>query len=340
MNSIGDREEELQAFKRIDLAVLASSCGFEVDRKETTRGTTIMRRGSEKIGISKKDGIWLFCVNREGGTGGTAIEFAQLYLEPGAHLGRVRQILRPYLSGSHMSTLKKEFRGKFTRVENTSASVDYQGIASRLASFDRIEGFNQYLCEDRSIPTSVLEHPRVKGRVRVSRKHGSVIFPHYGSADDNPKCVERAPNGYEIKGTGVNLFSKNGRKGLWTSAAFANDRILAVAESGVDALSYLALNDIDQTRIVSIGGNLNTFQPALLQSAIRKMREGTTVVSCVDNDPGGDKLNEQIDQLVSSCGCRVRFETHRPSKRNQDWNDTLRKEVHVQSKSIGRGHSL
>ena len=331
-NSFPDRREELEAFKReIDLTVVASACGFVVDPKETTRGFWTMRRGDEKIGISRKNGVWLYCMNMAGrnGEGGNVIDFVQNIMEPHSRLGRVRQVLRPYLNSSAVDSIRQKTFDKFRLppLESRPAAVDYLGIASRVSQFVRVVGHNDYLCNERAIPASVLEHPRVAGRVRLSTKHGSLIFPHYGTPNDNPKSEDRCLNGYEIKGRGVNFFSKGGRKGLWTSAGFDGDRILAVSESGVDALSYLALNNIDETRIVSIGGNFNSFQPELLKSAIGKMEEGAVVVSCVDNDPGGDKLTETIAKIVSECGrADIDFREHRPATRGEDWNAVLKAE--------------
>lgn len=325
-NRFDDRKDELRAFKQnIDIAVVASEYGFVVDKKETSRHVTMMRRGDDKIGISRKAGMYMFASNRDESLNGTIIDFAEHYIEPGASLGRIRQILRPYMNSSHMSTLRSQYAGKFVSIENNAApEVDYLGISARVSQFKKIEGHNSYLCDERAIPAQVLEHPRVRGRVLLSEKHGSIIFPHYGSTDTNPRTPDRCLNGYEIKGPGVNFFSKNGRKGLWASAGQNGDRILAIAESGLDALSYLAMNDMEATRIVSIGGQLNSFQPELLKSAIGRMEEGAVVVSCVDNDPGGDKLNTQIARIVSEVDKAVEFKEHRPSHPGQDWNDVLR----------------
>lgn len=341
-NRIGNRDDELQAFKKIDLSVIASAYGFAVDPKETTRHTAMMRRDGEKIGITQKNGVYLFASNRDQSVNGTAIEFVAHFAEPGANLGRVRQILRPFLGGAHLTTVLKEFKGKYAKeIRGSSSEIDYLGIATRVANFSRIEGHNDYLCNERAIPASLLEHPRVQGRVRVSPKHGSIIFPHYGTPDDNPKSLGRCLNGYEIKGPGVNFFSKNGRKGLWTTAGFEHDRILAVAESGVDALSVLALHGADETRIVSIGGKLNSFQPELIKSAIIKMRQGAMIVACLDNDAGGDRLTAQIRAIADSCSRNdLEFKDHRPSKRGLDWNAELQNAAQLQTKPHSRKLSM
>lgn len=324
--SIGDREDELEAFKKINLSVIASAYGFAVDPKETTRHTVMMRSANDKIGISQKNGIYVFASNRDQNVSGTAIDFVRHYAEPGANLGRVRQVLRPFLGGSHLTTVLNEHAGSYVKeIKASSSEVDYLGIAARVSKFQKIDGHNDYLCNERSIPKELLEDPRIQGRVRVNPSHGAIIFPHYGAPDNNPQNTERALCGYEIKGEGVNFFSKNGRKGLWASAGNKSDRVLAVAESGVDALSYLALHGYEDTRIVSIGGQLNTFQPELIKSAIGKMGQGAVIASCVDNDAGGDKLNETIAKIVAECGrSDIEFKEHRPATRGDDWNTVLK----------------
>lgn len=336
-NRIGNRDDELQAFKKINLSVIASAYGFVVDKKETTRHTTMMRRDNEKIGITQKNGVYLFASNRDQDVAGTAIEFVAQFAEPGANLGRVRQILRPFMGGAHLTTVLKDYKGKYVKdIRGSSSEIDYLGIATRIANFPKIEGHNDYLCNERAIPASLLEHPRVKGRVRWSDR-GSLIFPHYGTPDNNPQNPERALCGYEIKGN-VSMFSKGGRKGLFASAGFATDNILAVSESGVDGLSYLALHGAEDTRVVSIAGQLNDYQPELLKAAIGKMKPGSTIVGAFDADAAGDKFCEALMQIVGNCGrSDIDFRDHRP-ERGQDWNQVLKNKssLHDQSYSVPR----
>lgn len=323
-NSFGDRGAELDAFKKINLSVIASAHGFEVDRKETTRRTTMMRSSNDKIGISQKGDEYVFVSNRDQTVGGTSIDFAQKIIEPGCSLGRVRQLLRPFLSGTYYASIQKKYAGKFAAEIQPSSGYDFEAIAKRVSSFQPIVGHNPYLCDERAIPAGLLEHPRVRGRVLFSPSQRSVIFPHYGPPADDPSCSSRCINGYEIKADKVNLFSSGGRKGLWGSAGRENDRVLAVCESGLDALSYLALHGgAGDTRVLSISGNINDVQPSLLESAIGRMEQGSRIVAAFDADLGGDKLTERLKEVATQSGrTDLEFRDHRPQP-SLDWNDIL-----------------
>ena len=321
-NFIGDRERELDEFKRVNLSVIAASYGYAVVRKKTTRHSVLMESGNDKIIISKSGGDYIYC-SVYNSSSGTAIDFAQQVIESRCNLGRAMQLLRPFLSGSFYSSALQKHAGSYA-TEIKPSSRDFVAVAARLTNFQPITGHHPYLCDERQIPAELLQHPRIRGRVRHSTKYSSIIFPHYGAPETDPNSTDRCINGYEIKGQGVNMFSKGGRKGLFASAAFDHDKVLAVAESGLDALSYLTLHGPEETRAVSISGQINPFQPELLKSAIGKMGQGAQVVAAFDNDPAGDKLTETLMQIVSECGrSDIEFRDHRPQQRDQDWNAVL-----------------
>lgn len=323
-NQIGSREDELQALRRIDIAALAAAYGFTVDPKESRGRTTMMRSSSDKIGITERNGEFLFVSNRDQRIGGTAIDFAQKIIEPGCSLGRARQLLRPFLNKAHYTPRPNTKRTKDVPELRRTSAYDFASVAKRLRWFDKVGSHHPFLCDERLIPSTLLEHPRVSGRIFHSAKYNSIIFPHYGPPANTPESEKRCINGYEIKSSEVSLFSSAGRKTLWSSAAVEADRVLAVTESGVDALSYLALHGADGTRAVSVAGNINSIQPTLLQSAVRKMGQGAHVVAAFDNDPAGDKLTETLRQILRDAGRGdLEFRDHRPQERGMDWNTVL-----------------
>ena len=49
-----NQDSELDAFKReIDLRQFAVSLGYEIDRRESWRGSTVLRRGADKIVVKR-----------------------------------------------------------------------------------------------------------------------------------------------------------------------------------------------------------------------------------------------------------------------------------------------
>ena len=135
------------------------------------------------------------------------------------------------------------------------------------------------------------------------------------------------------------MFSSGGKKGLWMSAGFKHDRVLAFAESGIDALSYLAINNaLGDIRIASLSGRMSGFQSELVKSALGRMRKGAVVVAAFDNDKAGDQLVNELAQLVDLSGRNdLVFEDNRPPQRGHDWNQVLKQSSGPEIESPGIG---
>lgn len=316
-----DRNSELDAFKKINLSLIASAHGYEIDRKKSTRHSVVMSSGSDKIIVAQNGEHYVYCSVHDSASSGTAIDFAQKVIENGCSLGRVRQLLRPFLSNGYVSDLQSTFHGRFASSIKPS-QTDLLGVAARYSQFEPIEKTHRYLCDVRGIPLSLLQSRRLNDRVRHCPKRGSIVFPHWGPAEtgSSDKCLV----GYEIKGPGVNMFSKGGRKSLWMSVGFKSDRVLAIAESGLDALSYLVARGGNGVRVGSISGKMNPAQPAMIQSAIERMEEGARIVAAFDNDKGGDELTQRLMDIVQATGrSDLEFTDDRPLARGADWNKVI-----------------
>jgi hypothetical protein len=88
---------ELDLFKReVDLRQFAVSLGYEIDRRESWRGSPVLRRGADKIVVKRNgNGHYVFFSVREDDDHGTIIDFVQR--RQNLSLGAVRQILRPWI---------------------------------------------------------------------------------------------------------------------------------------------------------------------------------------------------------------------------------------------------
>ena len=318
-----DRNEELDAFKKVNLSVIASAHGYTIDRKKSTRHSVLMSNGADKIIVSQNGKHFVYCSVHDPASSGTAIDFAQKIIERGCTLGRARQLLRPYLDGGYVSDLQTTYRGRFAS-EIKPSQTDLLGVAARYSNFNAINEPHPYLCNTRGIPFDLLKRERLYDRVRHCPKRGSIVFPHWGCPDDSGS-KDRCLTGYEIKGPGVNMFSKGGRKGIWMSAAFQTDRILAFTESGLDALSYLVKRgQCNDVRVGSLSGQMNPAQPALIQSAIERMGQGAQIVAAFDNDPAGDALTEKLLDIVTTTSRDdIEFKDDRPVVRGADWNKVI-----------------
>lgn len=307
-------DAELEAFKQsIDLRQYAAFLGYEMDRRDSWRGSTVMRRGADKIVIKRNvNGHYVYFSVRDDRDNGTIIDFVQF--RDRATLGAVRKALRPWIGRPSSPALPLfpalEPAGKDRlRVEN-----EYRRMEEAPA--------HPYLVEERRIPAVVLGSPRFAGRVRIDGR-GNAVFPHF---DVEGLC------GFEVKNHGFTGFASGGEKGLWLSHAGKDDRRLVIAESAIDALSYAGLfpDSEDHTRYGSLGGKPNPKQPELVKAAVARMSAGSHIIAAMDADEAGGQMAEVVRLAVESVGAKsgcadLVFKIHQPGLEGKDWNEALQK---------------
>lgn len=305
-----NRDAELESFKReIDLRQLAVSLGYEVDWRENWRGSTVLRRGADKIVVKRNgNGHYVFFSVRDDADNGTVIDFLQRRQQ--VSLGAVRRILRPWIGRSAASP-------QFPNLE--PASPDRMRVECAYRRMENAQRF-PYLEQERCVPAAVLFSPRFACRMRIDSL-GNTVFPHFDGAG---LC------GYEIKNCGFTGFAAGGQKGLWLSHTQPRDRRLVLAESAIDALSHAALfpDAEDQTRYASLGGKPSSRQMGLVQTAIAKLQAGAEIVAAFDADDAGRHLVEGIAEAVASVAnttgrSDIIFRDQLPAKEGEDWNQVL-----------------
>jgi len=309
-----NQDSELDAFKReIDLRQFAVSLGYEIDRRESWRGSTVLRRGADKIVVKRNsNGHYVFFSVRDDRDNGTVIDLLQR--RQNLSLGAVRQILRPWIG-------RPAIFSQFPKLEPAGPDrMRVEGAYRRMADAQRFP----YLEQARCVPTAVLLSPRFAGRMRIDSL-GNTVFPHF---DTSGLC------GYEIKNGGFTGFATGGQKGLWLSHTHPADRRLVLTESAVDALSYAALfpDAENQTRYASLGGKPSSRQTALIQATIAKLPAGAEIVAAFDADDAGRQMVEVIRVAVASVaggGGRsdLILKSQLPAKEGEDWNQVLQNAV-------------
>jgi hypothetical protein len=302
---------ELDAFKReIDLRQFAASFGYEMDRRESWRGSTVLRRGGDKIVVKRNhNGHYVFFSVRDDRDNGTIIDFVQRRQH--LTLGVVRQTLRPWI-GRPAAALPLFPKLAPTSPDRVQVETEYRRMAKALR--------HPYLEQVRCVPATLLGAPRFAGRVRIDSR-GNAVFPHFDAAG---LC------GYEIKNQRFTGFAAGGQKGLWLSHRRPPDRRLVLAESAIDALSYAALfpDGEDQTRYASLGGKPNCKQPALVQTLIARLPARSEIVAAFDADEAGRRLVDMLRLAVAGvAAARGRtdliFRAHLPAREGDDWNRLL-----------------
>jgi hypothetical protein len=302
---------ELDAFKRdIDLRQFAASLGYQIDKRDSWRGSTVLRHGADKIVVRRnRNGHYVFFSVRDDRDHGSIIDFLQRRRH--LTLGAVRQILRPWL-GRPAAALPFFPKLEPTTKDRIQVENQYRSMAH--------SGRYPYLEQERCLPAGVLSSPRFAARMRIDAR-GNTVFPHFDAVG---LC------GYEIKNRGFTGFAAGGEKGLWFSHIRPNDRHLVLAESAIDALSHAALfpDAEDRTRYASLGGRPNVRQTGLIRASIARLPADSGIIAAFDADEVGRVLVEVIRLAVSSVAAEMErwdliFKAHLPPQEGEDWNQVL-----------------
>ena len=303
-------DPELEAFKQLDLRAYAASRGYALDRKESWRGSAVMRNAGDKIVIKLgPDGHYVYFSVRDDRDHGSIIDFAKH--RGGGNLGNIRKTLRSW-AGLPSPAPGMPSLPVFARLEVTTK--DRAAVEQRFYTMQPARR-HPYLEDARGIPATLLGSPRFVGRVRIDAR-SNAVFPHYDGA---------GLSGYEMKNRNFTGFAPGGEKGLWMGHSLDGDNRLVFAESAIDALSYAAMYPNDRCRYASIGGKMNPQQPGLVAAEIAKLPAGAEIVSAMDNDADGVQLAALIENAVKASNRQdLLYRSHSPALPLKDWNDALR----------------
>ena len=294
---------ELDLFQSdINLSEYVATQGYYLDRKESHPNAIMMVNAEgEKLIITRGEGCrWRYFRVGDENDKGSIVDFVQQRQK--ASLGRVRQILSPWLESSPVSVPSDtyaDFLVPMSKIRQNVLESFYRGCFVH----------NGHLLEKMGLTTSMIDFERFKGMFREDRQ-GNILFPHYDT---------QGLSGYEIKGRDFTGFSKDGVKTLWESQKKVSDMRLVVVESALDALSYHQMYGDAKTRYISTGADLNHSQMDLVESAIQKMPADSKVVLGFSNTQKGREFSESVEMWVLAP---VSFERQVP-KMGKDWNEEL-----------------
>jgi Protein of unknown function (DUF3991)/Toprim-like len=301
-------DPELESFKTaIDLRAYAASEGYTLDRKESWRGSAVMRHANgDKIIISRKpDGHYTFFSVRSDDDSGTIIDFIQK--RKSVSLGAIRKELRAWIGAP---TVIAEFPDLQRTAKNR------EGVQARYASMSAACR-HPYLEHGRAIPPATLQDWRFAGRIKIDR-HSNAVFPHY---DSEGVC------GYELRNAEFKGFASGATKGLWLSKTCRADERLVICESAIDCISFAVIFPDGRARYASIGGKPSPRQKDLLRAQMDLLPQGSEVVAATDADEAGAELAEVMRRAFDSLGRPdLSFRRHEPLG-FKDWNDQLRARV-------------
>lgn len=303
------RTDELERFKtEINLAEYMADQGYQLDRRESSRSSAVMRHanGDKLIVATDQDGHGIYFSVRDDLDNGSIIDFVQR--RKGLNLGQVRKELRPWLGLSSMPISERQ---QITKPKPSTADRQ-RVLAVWMQMQPQPAGGHPYLLA-RGLAPETLEDPRFASMVRIDQR-GNAVFPHYDG---------RGLSGYELKNEGFTGFSAGGEKRVWHSANLGHAPRVVVVESAIDALSHAQATGDREAAYLSIGGQPSPEAWALVSKALRKAQEerGMAVVVATDADAAGDRLAQQIEALAPGA------ERQRPEAK--DWNDQLREQQRI-----------
>ena len=296
---------ELETFKTsINLVDFAYHHGFtEIDRLKSSRACSILRRGDDKIGISRdcNSNHWIYFDIRNN-TGGTVIDFLQK--ETGFNLGLIRKELRNWANISN--NIETNFSNNYRKP--LVSEPDRLNVLVEFKECKLVEKKHTFL-ESRNLTPSTYLSSRFSNSL-YSDRYNNIVFPHY---DTEGLC------GLEKRNMKFWGFSDLGKKGLWFSRSTPNDKRFVFGESGIDTLSYFQLKDDGITRYYSFCGNLSDDIQIPLLKILVKSNPNIDFVLAFDNDQGGHKMANKIQKNIPEKD----FMLDLPTKSDSDWNDML-----------------
>jgi len=299
-------DTELERFKtEINLVELACSYGYELDRKESSRTSFVMRhQDGDKIVVAiDTDGHGIFFSVRSDRQHGSVIDFVKW--KSGTSLGQSRQILRQWTANptSLFPAAQKRQLLRPEPVMHNCAATYAQWLRMKPYTPAHSRGY----LEKRGLTTETIS--TFSERIGIDQ-HGNIVFRH----DDLLSVT-----GWEVKNKGFTGFSGGGRKALFGCKIGSPHKdaspLLVITESAIDAMSYYQLKP-EPGFYLSFAGSLSTEQHNLLKYVLNRYPHAR-VVAATDHDEQGEKFADII--------CSIRPDTVRTiPPTGKDWNDTLR----------------
>ncbi|WP_263356135.1 DUF3991 and TOPRIM domain-containing protein [Acidicapsa ligni] len=300
-------DPELESFKtKIDIQDYAAAQGYQLDRKQSWKGTSVMRHpNGDKVYITlDSDDHYVYKSYRDESDKGSIIDFVKNRMD--LSLGAIRKELRPWIGQPPIPV------PTFPALHKTSK--DRMKVVEAWSRMKDAGGGHPYLERERALPASLLALDRFADRVRIDSK-GNAVFPHFDA---------EGLSGYELKNVEFTGFASGGNKALWLSHELPGDQRLIFCESAIDALSHAVLFPDSHARYASIGGKPGLQQPELIRAAIVRMPVDSEIVAGMDNDAAGAELSGVVKKAVALTGrLDLKFSVQEPFG-VKDWNDQLR----------------
>lgn len=298
-------DTELERFKtEINLVELACFYGYELDRKESSRTSFVMRhQDGDKIVVAiDADGHSIFFSVHDDRQHGTVIDFVKW--KSGANLGQSRQILRQWIA-SPTSLFPVQKRQPLRPIPITHDDTATYTKWLRMKPYN--QAYSKGYLEKRGLSADTIS--RFSQRIGID-EYGNTVFRH----DDLLNVT-----GWEIKNRGFTGFSRGGKKALFgCKIGFLPQKLLSpllvFTESAIDVMSYYQLNP-NPGFYLSFAGSISLEQHDLLKYILNRYPDAR-IIAATDNDPQGEKFADMIHSIRPDS-------TRAISPIGKDWNNAL-----------------
>ena len=314
---VADPDPELEALKtKINLSEFLASKGYSVVPDKTTPNSVCMALGEERLIITKAvNGHWIyFRVQRSESDireGGSIINY--LMTRSGKNIGQIRNELRPWLGFQKRPKISPEsFVRNIKPMKGEEINLLKQYHA--LKPIDKeCRAVQYYLSEVRKIPIDVIFHKRFTDKIKTD-DYNNAIFPHWFYS----KVV-----GWEIKNKNFTGFPKNSTKSVWFSERFEEDETLILFESGIDALSFYALQTefLNISCCISTAGSGGDETEEMMKTTLQKY-PFKKIIAAFDNNEPGRMFDRKVGMILAELKLQATdFEILK--SKSEDWNEDL-----------------
>lgn len=287
----------------ISLPEYAASCGYELDKRKSTKNSLVMsQRNNDKIVISKPGEVWVYFSVYDESDNGTIIDFVKNRSDKSLY--EVGKELEQWLGIASNKPMQYASLLKKSRYDPARIG--------RLFRYCQPVMAHPYL-EKRGITSDIVKSQRFYSRI-LKDQFGNVVFPHLSKGNI---C------GLELVNDQTHLFVRGSEKTLWRSNHFLNDDTLIISETPIDAISYQMLHCLMTAFYTATCGGFSAKQADIIRKIISELAWIKEVILITDNDPGGDQITRRLEKLIDQTSFSGSVKRHSPKKRGCDWNDVL-----------------
>lgn len=302
-----NNDQEIDRFKtNINLSEYAASIGYLVDPNRTTKNSISMKSGSDRIIITKNadNNHWIYFAVGAVKDSGTIIDFIQK--RGSRNFGYIRKELRKWLGWSRRPKVRP---GTFVRnvkpLKKTELQIlmEYESLAPISEESPAIE----YLFS-RGIKNEIVLSDRLRNKIKTD-EYDNVIFPHF----DGKSVI-----GWEKKNKNFTGFPEGTDKSIWFAEHMDGDQAKVIVESGIEGLSYYALDPerLKNAWLISTAGAWGKTTEKMIKVAIEKY-PNEKIILAFNNDEDGRKYDKRMTDFINSIG---QFEIVIEKPVNNDWN--------------------